>query len=774
MIGWWDRMLLINVGAFLAREKYIIEGTVTSKIEDLEVLGTGTDYVILSHRWRNEVDYKEMANLAKLAKKEQDEVRGRDGYHKILKSCEQAKKDGFDWIWIDTCCINKENSSDVSEAINSMYSWCENSKRCYSYLHDVDGSVFPTEHDQWRYNTSTGWPEWFSRGWTLQELIAPREVQFFNQHWKPIGNKRNLTSILEKITHIPSVILSEGIITHGRPSVAQIMSWAANREVTRVEDRAYSLLGLFGVRLAILYGEGNSAFRRLQLEILRVYDDHSIFAWGHSRSTERTGSVLADDPSVFSDCSEIVKMEPDEYIKSLGIEPSTDINAAQHDPLFSPSIITNLGITICLPLTAGHGSPSVFEASLACRLAYGKEPLSIHLASFKSRYYRYFGDFEVIETSTLRYQRICLVDEISHQKAFKFKVDSNALAHDGFSIPPRVLPDEITLEDNSITLSDVNNLAILVYNNSTTNTFFSLAVGYSFDQDWANVVCDEPAEQTSSLLDDYTLQVLARMQKASPENACQMAEAYQQYGVHLAKHVHLPRTIQGIQVVYDPLEQSNGCLITIGIVKCAGCCAPSAWRPLNDVNVPRYPHRYGTPEPGDDGTRKEFLRIREHFYTLLDSVPDENTDFAVDVHSRKEKEAAAKFFVSIFGEGSFKDYIGDVALFTALSTIVNTEDNDSTHMNRRKDKPSLKNSPSPLKASYTDASDLSLISESPRGTLHSFIELLADTLIGKMSIRPDGSIDWELWLAQQMETRDQAKELVLKSFGSEASMPSVS
>ena len=160
-----------------------------------------TEYAILSHRWvAQEVDYDEMVELAKMAVEERDEIRERDGYRKILQSCEQAQKDGYEWLWVDTCCIDKRSSAELSDAINSMYRWYENAKVRYAYLHDTLDSSLPTQRAYLRYPDSNGWPEWFSRGWTLQELIAPNNVQFFNKDWQNIGDKRTLAPTLRDIT----------------------------------------------------------------------------------------------------------------------------------------------------------------------------------------------------------------------------------------------------------------------------------------------------------------------------------------------------------------------------------------------------------------------------------------------------------------------------------------------------------------------------------------------------------------------------------------------
>ncbi|KAI6013265.1 heterokaryon incompatibility protein-domain-containing protein, partial [Pisolithus marmoratus] len=275
-------MWLLDVRAVLDREKDIQE--LDAELEVLKELDDkSTSYAIVSHRWGTEVNYDEMTGLAAMEARKRDKVRKRDGYQKILRGCEQAEKDGYRWLWIDTCCIDKRSSAELSEAINSMYRWYRNAQRCYVHLSDVDELAFPTEQDSGRFGRSNGWPEWFSRGWTLQELIAPKEVEFFNKNWVSVGTKQDLTSTLENITRIPKDVLKDERVLSTelweRPCVARIMSWAADRKTTRVEDRAYSLLGLFGVNMPLLYGEGSKAFQRLQLEIIRVSSDHSIFAW---------------------------------------------------------------------------------------------------------------------------------------------------------------------------------------------------------------------------------------------------------------------------------------------------------------------------------------------------------------------------------------------------------------------------------------------------------------------------------------------------------------
>ena len=382
-------MRLINVEAFLERERLIRRGKRVDRRAKVLEFGDDevTEYAILSHRWiKQEVDYNEIVELAKMAKEDRSEIRQRDGYRKILQSCEQAKKDGYKWLWSDTCCIDKRSSAELSEAINSMYRWYENSRICYAYLHDLPDPSFPIAGDYERYPKSRGWPEWFSRGWTLQEMIAPRDVQFFNKDWHPIGDKRTLAPILEYITRVPKHLLKEGFSSN-RPCVAQIMSWAANQTTTRLEDRAYSLMGLLGVNMPMLYGEGKRAFHRLQLEIIRTSDDQSIFAWGIGR----VGGILADDPTFFWGCDKMELMNRDEFIESLKEHIPEEELPSIEDDRFGTFPITNRGIQIWLFLCPLVGSASVFKALLPCRTYPLGPPVAIDLALWESNYYRFAG-----------------------------------------------------------------------------------------------------------------------------------------------------------------------------------------------------------------------------------------------------------------------------------------------------------------------------------------------------------------------------------------------
>ena len=214
-------MHFINVKAFMKKEQVMSNGgRVNRQIKVLEFAhDDARSYAILSHRWTGEeVNYEEIVDLAKMEKDEQNEIRQRLGYQKILASCEKAKEDEFEWLWVDTCCIDKRSSAELSEAINSMYRWYENSGVCYAYLHDVR-SPFLRRTNKKMYPNSKGWPEWFSRGWTLQEMIAPRNVQFFDKDWVYTGNKKMLAHTLSRITGVPPHMYLGGWTSSFQPSL---------------------------------------------------------------------------------------------------------------------------------------------------------------------------------------------------------------------------------------------------------------------------------------------------------------------------------------------------------------------------------------------------------------------------------------------------------------------------------------------------------------------------------------------------------------------------
>ena len=193
---------------------------------------------------------------------------------KIRMACAVARADGYRYIWIDSCCIDKTSSAELSEAINSMYRWYGKAAICYAFLADVPRNDRPQDAKS-KFRRS----RWFTRGWTLQELIAPRNLLFMSQEWDVMGSKQDLSVLLEEISGIDVEVLKQQKRLD-EVSVARRMSWASRRETTRVEDQAYSLFGIFDVNMPTLYGEGSRAFMRLQQEILQQIPDQSLFAWG--------------------------------------------------------------------------------------------------------------------------------------------------------------------------------------------------------------------------------------------------------------------------------------------------------------------------------------------------------------------------------------------------------------------------------------------------------------------------------------------------------------
>lgn len=254
-------------------------------------------YAILSHRWEEEeILYADIITRQYEHKK----------VFQLLKyMCEQARKDNLTFIWIDTFCIDKSSSADLSEAINSMCRWYENSEICYAYLSDCEAVA----SDPKQFIPST----WFTRGWTLQELIAPTELVFFDKCWRLIGSRSRYCEEISQRTKIPwEIFSSRGCLMNGMLlvyPVARRMSWAAHRQTTRIEDQAYSLLGLLGVSIPLLYGEGPRAFERLQEEILRASNDLSVLAWTHRRTPDdpepRDGQLFAESPAQYADCHDM-------------------------------------------------------------------------------------------------------------------------------------------------------------------------------------------------------------------------------------------------------------------------------------------------------------------------------------------------------------------------------------------------------------------------------------------------------------------------------------
>ncbi|OTA90034.1 hypothetical protein M434DRAFT_50423, partial [Hypoxylon sp. CO27-5] len=271
-------------------------------------------YAILSHTWNGdkEVTFQEWK------RRSDDAVKCKEGYAKIVGACHRAQTDGLQYLWCDTNCIDKRSSAELSEAINSMFAWYRGSDVCYAYLADVGTKTELLAKSRW-----------FTRGWTLQELLAPSKVIFFDRCWKVLGDKGELAAMISHITRIHMGALTDRSTVHCY-SIAQRMSWAANRATSRQEDIAYCLLGIFDINMPLLYGEGQKSFTRLQQEIIRVSNDQSILAWDLQCSDAHPWtSALAQSPAGFRFSGSIVKynrVQHDAYsITNLGIRVKTSI-----------------------------------------------------------------------------------------------------------------------------------------------------------------------------------------------------------------------------------------------------------------------------------------------------------------------------------------------------------------------------------------------------------------------------------------------------------------
>jgi hypothetical protein len=218
-------------------------------------------YAILSHTWSEgqEVTFEDLMNGT-----------GKDktGYNKIQFCGEQARHDGLQHFWVDTCCINKANYTELSQAINSMFRWYQKATKCYVYLSDV--SITKRKASD-QFSETTWEPafrvsRWFTRGWTLQELLAPSSVEFFSRERKRLGDKRTLERQIHEITGIAFPAIRGAPLSQF--GVDERFSWVENRQTKLEEDKAYSLLGIFDVYMPLIYGEGrDNAFTRLREEI---------------------------------------------------------------------------------------------------------------------------------------------------------------------------------------------------------------------------------------------------------------------------------------------------------------------------------------------------------------------------------------------------------------------------------------------------------------------------------------------------------------------------
>lgn len=333
--------------------------TTTRQLKDF--IGKPPQYAILSHTWESdqEISLKEYQSPTPVNA-------GKIGSQKINAAIELARNDSYEWLWVDTCCIDKSSSAELSEAINSMFKWYQNATVCYVYLADVDAGSEPS------FRSS----RWFTRGWTLQELIAPANLIFFDRHWTEIGTKLQYGRLLSDITGVDLMALS---ITHiesdlGAFSVAKRMSWASQRQTTRPEDLAYCLLGIFGVHMPLLYGEGaEQSFFRLQEAIMQMSDDQTIFAWNPLQSMDEldgsktwrgpritTVSILAPGPACFRESAE--------YRPLIPVWKASTYYSSERSKLRSPQpfTMTSKGLYGTFLIHRHSVEPAIYHIALEC------------------------------------------------------------------------------------------------------------------------------------------------------------------------------------------------------------------------------------------------------------------------------------------------------------------------------------------------------------------------------------------------------------------------
>jgi len=387
-------------------------------------------YVILSHTWDDqEVTFQEMKSKAG--------VESKKGYIKVVNCCMVARKDGYAYAWVDTCwyvphrekrkfrrlisrSIDKTSSSELSESINSMFKWYQNSDACYVYLSDVP-TLFSVSDPNWNglFDVKGYFKKsrWFTRGWTLQELLAPSFVEFYSADWMSIGTKDRLREIITEVTGIdPRALEGEDLSMF---NVAERMSWAASRQTTRQEDMAYSLLGIFQVNMPLLYGEGRRAFQRLQEEIIKTVEDYTIFTWTAALDSAQSLPMISDDQnyrnkSLFARDTADFRRKADSswtYSDLIQIQlgqsgPTAEILVTHNEP----PTLTGRGLRICLPLLHLHNDE--YLAFTYCKVRSTDEWVCISLTRTQL-------DGPVYTRSTSGRSRTYFIKEDSTKAAFQ-------------------------------------------------------------------------------------------------------------------------------------------------------------------------------------------------------------------------------------------------------------------------------------------------------------------------------------------------------------------
>ncbi|KAH7922558.1 HET-domain-containing protein [Leucogyrophana mollusca] len=426
-------------------------------------------YAILSHVWGDEeVSFRDIND---------PRTANSPNFTKIDRCCTQALEDGYKYVWVDTCCIDKSSSAELSEAINSMYRWYSEAEVCYAYLGDVRSDEDPAMECSGLRRS-----KWFTRGWTLQEVIAPRRVIFFAGDWVKIGTKASLSSIIARITGVDErVLLATLPLTE--VSVARKMAWASRRQTTRVEDRAYSLMGIFGVHMPLIYGEGENSFIRLQHEIMKTPNDQSIFAWA-SDDFDRS-ALFAPSPSYFQRSTTIDRISPTEF---LSIFAST-IKDKDYKSHFS---MTNSGVEICVPIKTTRLG---YIAALACSIEGYLIGLYLqhcggglyqaarvpHIPNIAGQYHEFFAGSIIISSGTTKIPLWPASGRLSLPDSWgSVRVQTVRVAEEGFALLTHSLGQDLhTLGDGSLMYKPTppNFKFILAYGHQMSEQAFVVTVG---------------------------------------------------------------------------------------------------------------------------------------------------------------------------------------------------------------------------------------------------------------------------------------------------------
>lgn len=604
-------------------------------------------YAILSHRWladSEEVSFQDLQHMSVSPSEGSHDnhaksnfppnVHIKKGLTKLQGACKQASRAGLEYIWIDTCCIDKTSSAELSEAINSMYAWYQESAVCYVYLHDVDNDAV-RENPKFALENA----EWFKRGWTLQELIAPDNVYFFDTDWTRIGSKATFATILNEITHIRKDVL---LGNPCEPSIAEKMSWAAGRKTRKIEDRAYSLMGLFNIHMPIIYGEGEKAFKRLQLEIMKSSDDQTIFAWLDTLtqpSFVRDRGLLASTPDVFKwSAPPVVTIDHSHFINLLP-------TPRHRNPLDLPRgySVSNDGIRITLPMKWDRNA---WLAVLKCKKGDQEFPCGIYLiesspGNFLRTSPTKLPTLESEDLKGLSPREICIVVDhhilpsINRKQFFTFRSTDAILEGCGYYVCPKPRSHHDIRQgsgykaldhDTRIELSD-NVQCGCIYSQGPGTEVTVLLIGVEHHRPWVHLYTDPNLHKhvDTSQARRHTVRDVPRL-VTSPTST----QSYNQFDPIFPLALSSPTSIQSDNQVdpISPLTPSSR----------SQSLSPTSTG-HNDRSIP--PRRSTAPHPaqlGGGGTGCPVCSIIEKCSIDIDDIKKRRTDFATGIISDKQIE----------------------------------------------------------------------------------------------------------------------------------------